>query len=268
MLSKAAPRRSSQGDDMKWMDAAWSELGEAEIKGPDANPNILAFFHDVGLKSITSDETPSCGAFVGACLIRSGIALDAIPVGDRALARSYLNVGTAIPGPRVGAVCVLPRGKDWQGHTGFVTAFTEDRVKLLGSNQGDKVSDAWFKREGELGYRWPEAVSAGQIKSRIISAADSQKGDLLKVGAAAAATPAMPSTTPTFGLDNALDNASTVQKTAQMIEQFVGFAMSKWPWVVAALAAYFGGRMFYNAVLIKHLRVEDHNTGKNTGTVT
>ena len=112
---------------MKWMEAAWAEEGQAEVPGPAANPHIIQFFADVGLPGIKSDEVANCAAFVGACMKRAGLPLDAIAVEDRALARSYLKIGTPIEEPRVGCVFVMRRGNSsWEGHTGFVTAVHAD----------------------------------------------------------------------------------------------------------------------------------------------
>lgn len=58
---------------MRWMDTAWTQQGVHETAGEGATPEIVAMFREVGATSVTSDETPWCAAFVGACLERSGI---------------------------------------------------------------------------------------------------------------------------------------------------------------------------------------------------
>lgn len=248
---------------MKWMDAAWAEEGQAEVPGPAANPRIIQFFADIGLPGIKSDEVANCGAFVGACLVRAGVSIDAIPVDDRALARSYLKIGTEIDGPRVGAVAVLPRGaSSWQGHTGFVTAFDAKRVRLLGANQGDKVCEAWFKRDGELGYRWPEQPKAPkQIASRIVAAASDQKKD----GALLTTTVVADKVRPEPTLDSVVQAANSAKGAAQTLEAFTMFAASKMGWILGAFALFFIFRMVWNSGVIQWLRAEDHNTGKNVG---
>jgi hypothetical protein len=39
---------------------------------------------------------------------------------------------------------------------GFLEDWDDGRVKLLGGNQGDAVSEAWFPMERVLGYRVPK----------------------------------------------------------------------------------------------------------------
>lgn len=251
---------------MKWLDAAFAELGQAEIPGSAANPHILQFFADVGLPGIKSDETSSCAAFVGACLVRSGISLDPIPVGERALARSYTKIGTPISVPRVGAICVLPRGNvDWQGHTGFVTAFDDTRVRLLGSNQGNTVKEAWFARKGEIGYCWPEPpVEPAKIESRIVTTASTQKKD----GALAAVALAADKVRPEPTLDSVVQTVNSAQGAAKTLEGFMAFAQQKLGWILGAFALFFVFRMIWNSGVIQALRAEDHNTGKNPGKTT
>lgn len=134
-----------------WMELAWAELGEAEVKGALSNPRIRAMFADAGHPEVISDEVPWCAAFVGAVLKRAGLQ----PTGSLA-ARSYLAWGEAIDGPRDGAVVVLKRTADpAMGHVGFCAGATAERVTVLGGNQGDRVSAQDFPRADVIGYRWP-----------------------------------------------------------------------------------------------------------------
>jgi len=49
---------------------------------------------------------------------------------------------------------VLARGPN-SGHVGFLEDWDDDRVKLLGGNQGNAVSYVWFPMSRILGYRVP-----------------------------------------------------------------------------------------------------------------
>jgi uncharacterized protein (TIGR02594 family) len=142
-----------------WLGYAWPEAGVREVAGKGSNGRIAAFFRDAGHPAITSDETAWCAAFVGACLVRSGIKGT-----GSLLARSYLEWGAAIDEPRLGAIAVLSRGRDpGQGHVGFVVGETPRALVLLGGNQSDAVTVEAFDRSTVLGLRWPspEKVMVG-----------------------------------------------------------------------------------------------------------
>ena len=68
--------------------------------------------------------------------------------------------GAPLDEPRLGAVAVLTRGSDpFAGHVGFFVGAADDRVFLLGGNQGDAVAVEAFDAGRVLGYRWPERPS-------------------------------------------------------------------------------------------------------------
>ena len=143
-----------------WMEMAWAELGQSEIKGPIANPRIRAMFADAGHPHTVSDEVPWCAAFVGAVLTRSGIK----PTGSL-MARSYLAWGAPLQVPREGCIVVLTRGSNpAAGHVGFFVGSRDGYVTVLGGNQSDRVSVQDFSEAGVLGYRWPTSVAAAPVQ--------------------------------------------------------------------------------------------------------
>lgn len=73
---------------------------------------------------------------------------------DSAWARSYLNYGEKITKPKYGAVVVFSRGTS-SGHVAFYLDETKDSVLVLGGNQGNAVTKAWYPKSRLLGYRWP-----------------------------------------------------------------------------------------------------------------
>jgi len=134
-----------------WMDAAWSHIGVHETAGEKATPEIVGFFARSGHPEVTSDETAWCAAFVGACLADAGLK----PSGSL-LARSYLNYGTKLDEPKVGAIAVFKRTNDpAHGHVAFVTGWGDGQVRVLGGNQRDSVCEEAFGTANLLGYRWP-----------------------------------------------------------------------------------------------------------------
>lgn len=135
-----------------WFEIALDEIGETEISGPSNNPRIVEYHQATSLKA-SNDETPWCAAFVNWCIGSAG------RIGtDSARARSFLNWGTAIAlgKMQVGDIVVIERGKPWQGHVGFLYASSGDRIQVLGGNQGDAVSVAWYPSARLLGIRRPK----------------------------------------------------------------------------------------------------------------
>jgi uncharacterized protein (TIGR02594 family) len=141
--------------DPVWLAYARSWLGLREKPGWAAAESILAFYVDAGHPGIADDGVPWCAAFVGACLRRTGFA----PSGSLR-ARSYLDWGERLAAGRPGAIVVLSRGASPSlGHVGFLVGMQGDRIQVLGGNQNDQVSLAWFPQARVLGYRWPSETA-------------------------------------------------------------------------------------------------------------
>lgn len=134
-------------------------VGVKETAGAVHNPQIVAMLR-LDDPSIWTDETPWCSAFTNyiAWLLR-------LPRSKSLAARSWLNVGTPMPvrsaEPRFDVV-ILNRdhGPDdprmaGPGHVGFFAGFdsAREQVYVLGGNQGDAVSLAYFPAERILGVR-------------------------------------------------------------------------------------------------------------------
>lgn len=252
----------------RWMEAAWAEEGTAEIKGAGANPAVLAYFQTVGRPEITSDETSWCAAFVGFCLAHSGLAVS-IPLEKRLLARAYLDVGTPIDTPRVGAIAVFTRGdpKGWQGHVGFVVGSTATHIAVLGGNQSNKVCVQHFPRAQLLGLRWPEppATPADLAKagSRTVAKAGEAVRDTMKSGGATASPVALPSKETLKPLREAADYAGEFKGAVLSLTDFAAFVGGKWSIIAVGLALFFAGRAAWRMIEVRWLRAEDHNTGAN-----
>lgn len=136
----------------KWLEVAEGELDVAEIPGPRNNPRIIEY-HDETTLSANDEDASWCSSFVNWCMTQVGI------VGTRlANARSWLDWGREPNDDEYeGCVCVLWRGAPdgWQGHVGLLVDWTDDQVCLLGGNQNNRVSRAWFPMSRVLGYRVP-----------------------------------------------------------------------------------------------------------------
>jgi uncharacterized protein (TIGR02594 family) len=97
-----------------------------------------------------NDETPWCSAFVNFCVEQAGFAGT-----DSASARSWLNWGRKTDTPVTGCIAVFERGAPPSGHVAFYVSQSADQIKVLGGNQGNKVSFAHFPKFRLLGYRIP-----------------------------------------------------------------------------------------------------------------
>lgn len=135
-----------------WLVEARRHIGTREIKGPQHEPKILAWWRAIRRGGIRDDETPWCAAFVGGCLE----AVDIISSRFES-ARSYLDWGVKLDRPELGAVVVFSRVGG--GHVGFIVGRdSRGNLMVLGGNQGDEVNIRAFDRGRVVGYRWPKAV--------------------------------------------------------------------------------------------------------------
>jgi uncharacterized protein (TIGR02594 family) len=161
-----------------WMKIARGELGTHETAGKKATPRIVEYFKAAG-SPVVSDEIAWCSAFVNWVMEQAGHR------GTHSLsARSWLTWGQSAK-PQPGAVMVFKRGSDWQGHVCFYIGETRSHYRVIGGNQGNKVSETTIPKARFLDARMPFAAA----KSRTVQA--STVG-----GVAAAATVAAPAATP------------------------------------------------------------------------
>ncbi|MDP2410440.1 MAG: TIGR02594 family protein [Pseudolabrys sp.] len=91
-----------------------------------------------------------CGAFMDMVLKRTGHA------GGGNLARAYASYGARVPGPKVGAIAVLRRGRG--GHVGVVAGVDPNgNPILISGNHGNTVAVAVYPRSRVLAYVVPES---------------------------------------------------------------------------------------------------------------
>lgn len=117
--------------------SAQADIGTYEVVGSNHNLKILNYFHSLGHKEITSDETPWCAAFIGYHLEKNGVT------STKALnARSYETFGTAVAlkDAKPGDICVFKRGSSsWMGHVTFFLKYSNSVLYCIGGNQSDSV---------------------------------------------------------------------------------------------------------------------------------
>lgn len=133
------------------MKVARDLIGTREVKGPEDSPVIMEMYRSVGHDWVEHDEVAWCAAFVGHCIEKVGLKST-----RKLTARSYLNYGYDIDlnDARDGDIVIFSRGNStWQGHVGFYTGHTKNGIKVLGGNQGDRVSIATYPKSKLLGVR-------------------------------------------------------------------------------------------------------------------
>lgn len=137
-----------------YLTIARRDIGLREIKGPKHAGRIVQMLQRLGAWW-RDDETPWCGVAVGAWLTAAGLPIPKHYY--RALA--WADYGNGLALPRQGAIAVLTRKGG--GHVALVTGATPDykHVRLLGGNQGDAVSEAWFPAARVTAYRVPLGIS-------------------------------------------------------------------------------------------------------------
>lgn len=150
--------------DPAWMIVARSLIGTAEIPGPKHNAMILRWFARVGYGFYKTDETPNCGAFIGYCMLESGIAIP--KTAPRALDWATWGVECE---PQIGAVCVMER--DGGGHVTFAAGKTATgAIKGLGANQRNQVNISDFPFDRITDWRWPAGVPQAHIPLPVMAA--------------------------------------------------------------------------------------------------
>lgn len=144
---------------MNAVDVAQRFMFVRERPGTQDNAYIQAWLEDAGLPEGSHDEVPWCGAFakfiVGRCL-----GLPTPP--HSASARSWLLAGSPVTEPLRGDVVVFQRGAagqpgpdviDAPGHVAFFVEKAPGVVRVVGGNQGNRVSWAVFPSANVLGFR-------------------------------------------------------------------------------------------------------------------
>lgn len=114
----------------------------------------IASFIKKGMgKTVDPAKTPWCAAFLNGLIGAAGEKGT-----DSLAARDFLNYGKPTKTPTEGDIAVLSRGKDTsKGHVGLVQGFVnhggEKYVRILGGNQGNRVSIMEYPVSRVLGYR-------------------------------------------------------------------------------------------------------------------
>jgi uncharacterized protein (TIGR02594 family) len=142
-----------------WLNEAEKWVGLKEVPGPGVNARIRALWYDLPggswfWKQYGSDDSklPWCGAACAGVFKACGIALPK----NYASARAWLEWGTVVNEPTVGAVVVF--GRKGGAHVAIIAGKdARGRLMCYGGNQGDAFTLAAFDLTTRevLGYRYP-----------------------------------------------------------------------------------------------------------------
>jgi uncharacterized protein (TIGR02594 family) len=129
---------------------ALAEYGIKEIPGPEHNPEVLKYFHDIGHRWVDNDEMAWCSAFVNWCAMKAGYEFT-----TDLRAKSWLNIGEQLEKPELGCIVVLWRVKPHgpYGHVGLYIREDKDYIYILGGNQSNQVNIARYPQKQFLQYR-------------------------------------------------------------------------------------------------------------------
>lgn len=147
--------------ELPWVAVARSKLGTREIPGPKSDAFIATLWRGVEWihgRNADTDLAPWCGAFTRWCVneanaLHTGLMLPPPPPKWWS-ARSWDAWGVSLAVPTYGALLTFVRNGG--GHVGWCVGRTDDdRLLVLGGNQGDGVSIAPFDRWRVARARWP-----------------------------------------------------------------------------------------------------------------
>lgn len=126
-----------------------SHYGIKEVAGVNANPEIVAFFKELGY-NIKDDETAWCSASLSYYAKKCGYEYN-----KTLAARDWLKMPIMVLKPTIGDIVVFWRESKigWKGHVGLYIARDLNIVYCLGGNQGNQLSISAYPIDQVLGYR-------------------------------------------------------------------------------------------------------------------
>ena len=135
-----------------WLDIALAEEGTAEYPGPESNQRILEYIASTTYPDPEEQDdsrVPWCSCFVNWCVEQAGL-----PGTKSAAASSWREWGEELEYGEEGCVVVMTRPGG--NHVGFYMNENDYGVLVLGGNQGDRVSRAWFSWDRITNFKWPD----------------------------------------------------------------------------------------------------------------
>jgi len=124
-------------------------LAPAFIAGA-SNPRWISVAQQYKGTNPTGRKSLWCADFLNLVLTRSGMQGT-----SSSMAKSFASYGQRLPGPKVGAIAVISRGKT-AGHVGIVTGIdASGNPILISGNHNNTVAEATYSRGRVIAYVWP-----------------------------------------------------------------------------------------------------------------
>lgn len=141
------------------LNAAYTQVGVAEVVGQKDNPEILKYFNELGFDgSELKDETAWCSAVINYLCKKLHL-----PYSGRLNARSWEAVGIPVENPQPGDLVIFWRGSSpndtitgtdvKKGHVGLFINKVDGLIWVLGGNQGNRFSLEPYSDTKLIGYR-------------------------------------------------------------------------------------------------------------------
>lgn len=170
------PEPAGAEDQPPMLREARKHLGLREVPGSKSNPVIMQWAKDGDLGWYNNDDIAWCGLFHLhlAMTCHPDLDLPPNPLSARnwggasvinGVFKSAANEpgwGSKGPNPQLGDDVLLgstgimwrtSKAKSWHGHIGIVFAQNATHIGLIGGNQSNSVSEAWYPRSSFLGTR-------------------------------------------------------------------------------------------------------------------
>jgi len=114
------------------------------------NPHWVSVARQYKGTNPTKRRSLWCADFMNLVLERSGLQGT-----SSSMARSFVNYGQRISGPKVGAIAVISRGRNG-GHVGIVTGIDSNgNPIILSGNHNNTVAEAPYSAKRVIAYVWP-----------------------------------------------------------------------------------------------------------------
>ena len=115
-----------------------------------SNPRWISVAQQYKGTNPTGRKSLWCADFLNLVLTRSGMQGT-----SSSMAKSFASYGQRLPGPKVGAIAVISRGKS-AGHVGIVTGIdASGNPILISGNHNNTVAEATYSRGRVIAYVWP-----------------------------------------------------------------------------------------------------------------
>lgn len=139
-----------------WMGELHRRMGLHEVRD---NARLIDFLK-IGKYLGNPKNLPWCGDGLESVFAKT-LPNEPLP-SNPFFAQNWVKFGVQLGGlnirrPYIGAVGVI-RWNARSGHVGIVAGVERDRIALLGGNQSNRISIAWFPRSKFIAFRWPKTA--------------------------------------------------------------------------------------------------------------